>query len=75
MTDEKKDVAATKPTEATEATADENITTLDNPVPSEPADDTVTTLNNPMPSEPVNNAVTTMNNPMPAPPALKLDGK
>ncbi|MEV6590291.1 hypothetical protein [Streptomyces acidicola] len=73
MSDEKKDVDVTQPTEAT---TDEKITTLNNPMPAPPAGPNATTRkNNPMPSEPADNAVKTMNNPMPAPPALDLDNK
>lgn len=66
-----------KDTQATatgEAATDENVTTLENPMPAPPKDQGATTLENPMPSGPAKTAVRTMENPMPAPPALDRDG-
>ncbi|MFV0135268.1 sigma-like protein [Streptomyces sp. HMX87] len=58
-----------------EATGDEKITTLENPMPAPPKDGAAGPQENPMPSEPAKGGLTTMENPMPAPPALDRDGK
>ncbi|MEU9637420.1 sigma-like protein [Streptomyces tendae] len=71
MSENQKDKKATA---TGEAATDENVTTLENPMPAPPKDGAVTTLENPMPSGPAKPGVRTMENPMPAPPALDLDG-
>lgn len=53
----------------------DEVSVLDNHMPSPPKKETVTALDNPMPSEPTSESeITTMDNGMPHPPALDLDG-